>query len=272
MARKRYISTEISVDSRINTLAREYGDFAVLLYTWLIPHAGDDGALTGNPEEIAMIVIPGFRHHSVSDITEALSGMHELKLIFWDKENERIYFDSDTFYKYQPYVSLSKRRSSNPWEQKTAEEETKENKTAVIENYKREMAENGDNKRLLTENPASPSPSPSPSPTKEQRREEHGAAGSAPLCPFEKIKEIWNEVMGPRGRPEAGILTAKRKKLLKAIWNTPGWSDVGVWREFFEYVAQSDFLMARFPGLTFDWVIRQENWVKIREGNYHDGG
>lgn len=93
MARKRYISTEISVDSRINTLAREYGDFAVLLYTWLIPHAGDDGALTGNPEEIAMIVIPGFRHHSVSDITEALSGMHELKLIFWDKENERIYFD-----------------------------------------------------------------------------------------------------------------------------------------------------------------------------------
>ena len=38
MARRRYISTNISTDPKVNILAEKYGDFAALLYTWMIPH------------------------------------------------------------------------------------------------------------------------------------------------------------------------------------------------------------------------------------------
>ena len=42
MSRRRYISTSMSIDKRLNKLAVEAGDFAALLYTWMIPHAADD--------------------------------------------------------------------------------------------------------------------------------------------------------------------------------------------------------------------------------------
>jgi hypothetical protein len=44
--RRRYLSTAISLDPTVNKLARTAGDFAALLFTWMIPHADDDGAIT----------------------------------------------------------------------------------------------------------------------------------------------------------------------------------------------------------------------------------
>ena len=48
MSRRRYLSTEVSLDTRINRLALEAGDFAALLYTWMIPHAEDDASITAD--------------------------------------------------------------------------------------------------------------------------------------------------------------------------------------------------------------------------------
>jgi len=56
VSRKRSISTDISIDSRINELS----DFAALLYTWMIPHANDNCQQTArNTKELQMVVIPG---------------------------------------------------------------------------------------------------------------------------------------------------------------------------------------------------------------------
>ena len=46
MARRRYISTAISTDTAVCKLAKKYGEFAAMLYTWMIPHAEDDAKLT----------------------------------------------------------------------------------------------------------------------------------------------------------------------------------------------------------------------------------
>ncbi len=111
MSRRRYISTDISLDKDVNRLATKYGDFAVLLYTWMIPHAGDDALIKADPEELLFMVVPGRRDKNEDNIIEALNGMHDLELIFWDKGNNFIYFPTSSFYKYQTYIKQINRRT-----------------------------------------------------------------------------------------------------------------------------------------------------------------
>jgi len=94
MSRRRYISTEISIDPDINLLIEKHGPFAGLLYTWMIPHAEDDRTLSGDPHKLLYQVIPGVRSMSVDDVVNALEGMAELELIQWDRERKVIYSPS----------------------------------------------------------------------------------------------------------------------------------------------------------------------------------
>lgn len=109
MSRRRYISTDISLDGRINKLAREAGDFAVLLYTWMIPHAEDDGSIVGDLDELMLRVMPGRRDKSTEEVGAALTCMAEIGLIVWDREANRIAFPPDSFYKHQSYISEERR-------------------------------------------------------------------------------------------------------------------------------------------------------------------
>jgi hypothetical protein len=93
MARRRYVSTTISQDTRVNKLAVKYGDFAALLYTWMIPHAADDATLPGDPEELLYQVLPGRRDKTEADVQQALDGMAALGLIEWDRINNVIHTD-----------------------------------------------------------------------------------------------------------------------------------------------------------------------------------
>lgn len=69
MARRRYISTDISTDKTVNKMAMKYGDFAALFYTWLIPHIEDNCEITGDAEELLAIVCPWRRDKTVEDIS-----------------------------------------------------------------------------------------------------------------------------------------------------------------------------------------------------------
>ena len=117
MARRRYISTAISTDLTVARLGKECGDFACLLYTWLIPHAEDDGVIHASVDELLLLVLPAFRWKEAEDVEVALSGMHRLELITWDREQNFIVFP-DSFYRYQSYISAKRR--------KTAEEKTEQ--------------------------------------------------------------------------------------------------------------------------------------------------
>ena len=141
MARRRSISTDISTDKRVNHLATDAGTFAVLLYTWMVPHAADDGGITSDPDELRLLVVPGIKTNTVT-MQKAISAMENLRLV--EREGDRLFFPPDTFYKYQNYVSTKNRRKS---------------------------PENPEEPREIPENPASPTPSPSlsfsPSPSVE---------------------------------------------------------------------------------------------------------
>lgn len=155
MARRRYLSTEISIDKAVNRLAREHGDFAALLYTWMIPHAEDDATLTGDPEELMLSVVPGRRDKDVADVEAALAAMHDLGLIIWHREAKIVEFPPASFYKYQTYIARDKRR------------------TTPISTQQRETPKLTDEQRAPATNAASPSPSPSPSPTQDDDDRAH---------------------------------------------------------------------------------------------------
>ncbi|MCC6315684.1 MAG: hypothetical protein IT337_16930 [Thermomicrobiales bacterium] len=135
MARRRYLSTKISTDTAVNKLAQQGGDFAALLYTWMIPHAGDDATLTGDPEELLLAVMPGRRDKTPEDIANALQMMVDLDLIEWD--GKTVTFPADAFYRHQSYIKDGPRRGAN----NSAEQRTPEDNSA--------------NQRKSAQNPAS---------------------------------------------------------------------------------------------------------------------
>jgi hypothetical protein len=113
MARRRYVSTEISVDKIVNRIAREYGDCHALRYTWMIPHAEEDATLHGDAEEILGRVLPLRRDVTPDEFEETLTILADAGLILWDKPNNIVQFPIESFYKYQSNVSFEKRRAEN---------------------------------------------------------------------------------------------------------------------------------------------------------------
>jgi len=143
LARRRYTSTEISTDKKVNKLGLSYGDFAVMLYTWMIPHAEDNCEITGDPEELKFIVCPGRKDKTEDDIKNAIDGMAELKLIsLFERDGKpMILFPPKSFYKYQTYISHGNRDFRG-----------------VVE---RSAKKNAEEHRETPQNTVSPSPSPS---------------------------------------------------------------------------------------------------------------
>jgi len=97
VSRRRYISTDISHDTKFNKLAQECGDFPALLYILIIPHAGDDGILRGDLEELLLKLVPGRRDKTPQDIEDALKAMERLGLLTWRPDQRAIYLNPATF-------------------------------------------------------------------------------------------------------------------------------------------------------------------------------
>jgi len=155
MARRRYISTEISVDDRVTELA-ESNLLVPLLYTWMILHAEDDATLRGTPRQIKLKVLPGVPVGS-DQIEEALAAMASAGLIEWDREFEVVGFPPTAFYRYQTYVPKRKRRTAP-----LAEHLRQSVEPPTSSAHQRETPQNADEQRRTAETSTIPSPSPSP--------------------------------------------------------------------------------------------------------------
>lgn len=112
MSRRRYVSTNISTDAKVNRLISEHGPYAGLLYTWMVPHAEDDGSLTADPEEILYTVMPGQqRQVSSEQVAEYISAMVELGLL--EPDGERLRFPESDFRRFKAGNASPERRA---WE------------------------------------------------------------------------------------------------------------------------------------------------------------
>lgn len=164
MARRRYISTDISLDARINALATE-SDFAALLYTWLIPHC-EDTAMIPKSEvaELVMLVMPGRRDKSLADFEDALKLIESHGLILWTTTG--VWFPYEAFYDYQTYIKAEKRRTSPPPDSL----KPSDTKGAPNTAKHRSTPTNAEEHEGTAQNTVSPSPSPSPSRNSGERR------------------------------------------------------------------------------------------------------
>ena len=88
---------------------------------------------------------------------------------------------------------------------------------------------------------------------------------------FKELQDTWNNIMPSRGKPAVKSITEQRKPKIRRLWKDTPDADfrlIESWKSFFEYCAQSEFLLSG-TWFTFDWVINPTNFQKIIEGNYH---
>lgn len=102
--------------------------------------------------------------------------------------------------------------------------------------------------------------------------------GRHPACPHQEIIALYHQALPTSHRIRDW--TPARAALLRARWNEdPKRQDADWWKRFFAYVAQSDFLAGRIssPGrkpftASLEWLVKAENFAKVREGRYHSEG
>lgn len=95
-------------------------------------------------------------------------------------------------------------------------------------------------------------------------------------CPHEAIINLYHETLPSLRRVRDW--TSARQKLLRQRWREKGDRQcLDWWRDFFRYVADSDFLMGRTKGqgrkpfdCDLEWLIRPTNFVKVVEGRYQN--
>ena len=109
MARKRYISTDVSIDTKLNRVS----ELAALLYSWMLPHAADNCRLSAkNAEELRLSVMPG-RRRTDDEVEAAVDELIEYELVGRDADG-RYYFPAESFYKYQTYIKPGNRAKTPP--------------------------------------------------------------------------------------------------------------------------------------------------------------
>lgn len=82
-ARARMIAPTISVSDRVNRIPLK----AALIYTWMIPHADDQGRMNGTPEIVKAIVVPLRTDITVDDVKHAIGTLQTYGLIDWYDDN-----------------------------------------------------------------------------------------------------------------------------------------------------------------------------------------
>lgn len=115
-------------------------------------------------------------------------------------------------------------------------------------------------------------PSPSPSPSKESKPK--AIAVSKPDCPHADIILAYHEILP--SCPSVRDWTTARRSALKARWDEDvERQNLDYWKNLFKYIAGIPFLVGQSSSAgrrpffaTLPWIVKAENFAKIREGNY----
>lgn len=238
MARIRSIKPDFWTDEKIVELSA----FARLLFIGLWNFADDDGRMVYSPKKIKMQIFPS----DSLDISELFGEIRRESLIDIYVVDGVEYLQVVGFAKHQ---KIDKRSPSK-----------------------------------LPENPfkeAIPAESPRISTTEGKGREEErngikAIATGKPVCPHQEIIALYHEILP--ASPRIKDWTAARASSLKARWSEdPERQTPEYWRRLFEYIAGIPFLTGKVSSngrkpfmLTLDWLLKADNFAKVREGRYED--
>lgn len=92
------------------------------------------------------------------------------------------------------------------------------------------------------------------------------------IVPYDLILDLYHTTCTTL--PQVKVMSDLRKKAVKARWKDAE-SDTASFEVVFNKVYESDFLSGRngsWTGCSFDWIMKQANFIKIGEGNYDNKG
>ena len=91
--------------------------------------------------------------------------------------------------------------------------------------------------------------------------------------PYQAIVALYHECLPQL--PAVYKLNDGRRRRIKALWDDE-LEDLNSWRNYFQHIARSEFLMGRRPGrdgsaflASFDFIIHPAKFIKIAEEQYH---
>lgn len=167
MARKRFVTSDMSIDEKIAEIAAE-NPVAALMWPWFITGFDDWGRMEAVPMKIKLSIFPAFPY-TPKDIEEAIDLYDKFGIVhkYEVDGKEYIAVEPEKYYKYQTYIRGSKREidGSNcppppnpPWgnAKDSTEKHTEHDRRADARTCVQVSA---DERKCI------PSPSPSPSPS-----------------------------------------------------------------------------------------------------------
>lgn len=105
--------------------------------------------------------------------------------------------------------------------------------------------------------------------TPKERRDIDVFCKTSPVCPHHEIVSLYHEILPEL--PSVQLWTEPRQALLRRRWlESSDRQCLDWWRNFFEKVAKSDFLMGRVKDFkcSLEWLIRPKNFPKVVEDFY----
>mgnify|MGYP001559717551 CR=1 FL=1 len=96
----------------------------------------------------------------------------------------------------------------------------------------------------------------------------------ADSIPYQKIIDLYHQTLPTL--PKVEILTTKRKGQIASRWRN-GLPDLPTWKEYFEHISESGFLMGKKDPSNghkrfiadLEWLTNETNFAKVAEGKYH---
>lgn len=247
MARIRTIKPEFWTDEKIVELK----PYARLLFIGLWNLCDDHGRMDYSPKRIKLQIFPADK----VDVAEICGELRHSALINIYSVEGREYIEIINFKKHQ-HLKDNHRPSKFP---DPPAEICAENLSELPQNAQEGKGREG---------------------IQEGKGKDPGGEGSAALNsaaprkpPFSVLLNLYHEFCKELNPVEE--LTPARKQVLGARWDKR--PTVDFWEKYFKRVSASDFLCGRAPPgpgrstpfkADFEWIIKQENFIKILEGRY----
>lgn len=188
MAKARMLHKKISVSVQVNRLTLP----ARLLFTWMIPHADDEGRLKGDVEFIKAMIIP-MTKWSFKKIKGYLTEMKDQELIYYWQENDEWFIE---FIKWKEYQYIQKDRF----------------KSSDLPSFNKDFDNKADTNCIQTVNTPSPQSNISESNLNEVNKSEVNKGNVADKSPYKGNGVIVNpRTFEPSSEGEVAALEAWKK-------------------------------------------------------------
>jgi hypothetical protein len=246
MARSRIIRPEFWSDEKLASVSRE----ARLTYAGLWGTSDDYGVTKGNAAWLKSQIFPYDDDLKLSKFQEWLTELERLKRIFQFSVDGEKYYYIGKFSEHQKVDKPSKTRNPEP----PKNIDSRDSSETVASDSRDSSDETDTDTDTDTDTSLV------------------GRASKNGNIPYADIQAAYNEIL--QDLPACKSITDKRRKAIKCRWQTDErTATLSWWRdEFFPLIADSDFLTGRsgkWTGCNIDWILKAENFQKIREGTYN---